>query len=76
MHGMIGLSAPSGTRQNDSNQMRWWALAVIDLCLLVVTLDNTILNVALPTISRQLGATGSQLQWMVDATSSSLLGCC
>jgi len=47
--------------------MRWWALAVIDLCLLVVTLDNTILNVALPTISRQLGATGSQLQWMVDA---------
>ena len=47
--------------------MRWWALAVIDLCLLVVMLDNTILNVALPTISRQLGATGSQLQWMVDA---------
>jgi EmrB/QacA subfamily drug resistance transporter len=64
---MIGLSASSGTRQKDPNRMRWWALAVIDLCLLVVTLDNTILNVALPTISRQLGATGSQLQWMVDA---------
>jgi EmrB/QacA subfamily drug resistance transporter len=46
---------------------RWWALAVIDLCLLAVTMDNTILNIALPTIARQLGSTGSQLQWMVDA---------
>jgi EmrB/QacA subfamily drug resistance transporter len=42
-------------------------LLVIDLCLLAVTMDNTILNVALPTIARQLGATGAQLQWMVDA---------
>ena len=46
---------------------RWWALAIIDLCLLAITMDNTILNVALPTISRQLNASGSQLQWMVDA---------
>jgi EmrB/QacA subfamily drug resistance transporter len=42
-------------------------LAIIDLCLLAITMDNTILNVALPTISRQLNASGAQLQWMVDA---------
>ena len=35
--------------------------------LLVITLDNTILNVALPTIVRDLKATNSQLQWMVDS---------
>jgi EmrB/QacA subfamily drug resistance transporter len=46
---------------------RWWALVIIDLCLLAITMDNTILNVALPTIARELGATGSQLQWIVDA---------
>jgi EmrB/QacA subfamily drug resistance transporter len=58
-----------GSRPNAGEPIgrRWWALAVIDLCLLLTTLDNTILNVALPTISRQLGATGAQLQWMVDA---------
>jgi EmrB/QacA subfamily drug resistance transporter len=33
----------------------------------VLAMDNTILNVALPTLAQDLGATGSQLQWMVDA---------
>ncbi len=35
--------------------------------MLVIVLDNTILNVALPSIVRDLGATTSQLQWTVDA---------
>ena len=67
MHGTIGAGKRAEAKPEDEFPMRWWALAVIDLCLLIVTLDNTILNVALPTISRQLGATGAQLQWMVDA---------
>jgi len=46
---------------------RWLALAVLCLSLLIVTLDNTVLNVALPTLVRDLGATSSQLQWIVDA---------
>ena len=37
------------------------------LCLIVIGVDNTILNVALPSIVRELGASGSQLQWTVDA---------
>ncbi|HET8911506.1 MAG TPA: MFS transporter [Ktedonobacteraceae bacterium] len=46
---------------------RWWAFAALSLCLLVISLDNTILNVALPTLARDLSATASQQQWMVDA---------
>jgi EmrB/QacA subfamily drug resistance transporter len=40
---------------------------VLSLSLVIIGLDNTILNVALPTLVRELGATASQLQWMVDA---------
>jgi EmrB/QacA subfamily drug resistance transporter len=46
---------------------RWWILGVLCLSLLVIGLDNTILNVALPTLVRKLHATNSQLQWMVDS---------
>jgi EmrB/QacA subfamily drug resistance transporter len=46
---------------------RWLALGVLCLSLLIVTLDNTVLNVALPTLVRDLGATSTDLQWIVDA---------
>jgi EmrB/QacA subfamily drug resistance transporter len=46
---------------------RWWALAVLCLSLIIIGLDNTILNVALPTMQRELNATGSELQWIVDS---------
>jgi EmrB/QacA subfamily drug resistance transporter len=42
-------------------------LAVLCVSLLIVTLDNTVLNVVLPTLVRDLDATSSQLQWIVDA---------
>src|ERR1700712_5395357 len=45
---------------------RWWALGVLCLSLVLITLDNTVLNVALPTLSRDLHASTSQLQWIVD----------
>src|SRR5947208_1245966 len=47
-------------------ERRWWILGVLCLSLLVIGLDNTILNVALPTLVRDLGASTSQLQWIVD----------
>src|SRR5918996_1205965 len=46
---------------------RWWALLVLCLSLVVIGMDNTILNVALPTLARDLRASASELQWMVDA---------
>jgi EmrB/QacA subfamily drug resistance transporter len=42
-------------------------LAICCMSILLVSLDNTIVNVALPTIHRDLGASLSQLQWTVDA---------
>lgn len=47
-------------------ERRWIGLGVLCLSLLVVGLDNTILNVALPSLADDLGATTSQLQWIVD----------
>lgn len=46
---------------------RWGTLAVLCLSLVVIGLDNTILNVALPTLVRDLHASASDLQWMVDS---------
>lgn len=46
---------------------RWWTLAVLVLSLVIIGLDNTILNVALPTLQEEFGATAAELQWMVDA---------
>jgi EmrB/QacA subfamily drug resistance transporter len=53
--------------QSQVHARRWWILGVLILSLFTATLDNTILNVALPTIARDLSATTSQLQWMVDS---------
>ncbi|ATL32850.1 MFS transporter [Streptomyces formicae] len=52
-----------------SNQetRKWWALAAIGVSLLTVGVDATILNVALPTVSADLNASTSELQWVVDA---------
>jgi EmrB/QacA subfamily drug resistance transporter len=50
-----------------THERRWWTLIVLSLSLLVISLDNTILNVALPTIERDLHATSGQLEWIVAA---------
>ena len=46
---------------------RWKTLAVLSLSLLIIGLDNTVLNVALPTLQTHFSASGSTLQWIVDA---------
>src|SRR5215212_2305301 len=46
---------------------RWRTLAVLALSLLIIGLDNTILNVALPTLQEEFDASASTLQWMVDS---------
>jgi EmrB/QacA subfamily drug resistance transporter len=45
----------------------WRVLAVLCLAVFVINLDGTIVNVALPTLVRELGASTSRLQWVVDA---------
>ena len=46
---------------------RWWVLATMIACVLMVIMGNTILNVALPTLQRELSATQGELQWAIDA---------
>jgi EmrB/QacA subfamily drug resistance transporter len=46
---------------------RWLALGVLCASLLAIVIDNTIVNVALPTLVRDLRADVSELQWVVDA---------
>ena len=47
-------------------QRRWWTLGVLCLSLVMIIVGNTVLNVALPTLIREIDASSSQLQWMVD----------
>jgi EmrB/QacA subfamily drug resistance transporter len=56
-----------GHVEEKAHERRWWILAVLCFSLLVIVLDNSILNVAIPTIIRDLNATNSQLQWIVDS---------
>jgi EmrB/QacA subfamily drug resistance transporter len=53
--------------QARAEDRRWLILGVLCFSLLVIVLDNSIMNVALPSIVRELDATNTQLQWMVDA---------
>jgi EmrB/QacA subfamily drug resistance transporter len=66
------VRAPRGAA--DATQRRWWILAVLCLSVLLVVVDNTIVNVALPTMSRQLSASTGSLQWIVDAYTLTFAG--
>jgi EmrB/QacA subfamily drug resistance transporter len=55
------------TLESSVHRRRWAILAVLCLSLILVVVNNTIVNVALPTISRELSASTRQLQWIVDA---------
>ena len=46
---------------------RWWTLATLCLSLVIIVMDNTILNVAIPSLMEDLHATNSQIQWIIDA---------
>jgi EmrB/QacA subfamily drug resistance transporter len=47
--------------------LRWWALAVVSLCRLIVMLDMTIVNIALPWTQQELHLSDSDRQWVVTA---------
>jgi EmrB/QacA subfamily drug resistance transporter len=49
------------------HERRWAILGVLCVSLLIIVMDNTILNVAIPSLIRDLGATNSEIQWIVDA---------
>jgi EmrB/QacA subfamily drug resistance transporter len=61
------LTAPAGSPAAERDPRRWIVLGVMCLSLLLIVMDNTIVNVALPTLQRDLGASTSELQWIVDS---------
>lgn len=64
----VSVSAqPDWMTSGEGHPRRWSILAVVVISLLVVVLDNTVLNIALPTIQNDLGATQGQLVWAVDS---------
>ncbi|HEY0519659.1 MAG TPA: MFS transporter, partial [Ilumatobacteraceae bacterium] len=54
-------------QRHDRPRSQWSILAVLCATVFIIVVDGTIVNVALPTFVRELGATTSQLQWIVDA---------
>lgn len=74
----MASTAPTRTEKRSTHVSNWrpgeepdprrfLSLSVLCLSLLMVVLGNTVLNIALPTLVRELRATDQQLQWMVDA---------
>src|SRR5271166_4586852 len=64
MTAVMGPATQSGGGQHSH---RWPALVVVCISALIINIDNTILNVALPSLVRVLHATSSELQWIVDS---------
>src|SRR6266536_2207875 len=59
---------PNGSRTRErAYQRRWWIPAALSLSLLIIIIDDTIINVAVPTLQRELGASATALQWIVDS---------
>ena len=55
-----GSASPSGSRH-------WWILAVLSLTQLLLVLDSTVMNVALPSVQADLGFSSADRQWVVTA---------
>jgi EmrB/QacA subfamily drug resistance transporter len=71
---MTATAPPSASIPLTAYKRRWYTLGVLCLSLLVIVVDLTIVNVALPTLARQLNASTGGLQWIVDAYTLTFAG--
>ena len=72
---MPALAAiPHSVEEIRTSPTRWLVLAVMSLGIFLILVDNTIVNTALPAISRELGASTSTLQWVIDSYTLVLAG--
>ncbi len=69
-----GAAGPKAGAEAVAHPRRWWALGVLSASLLALTVQDTIVTVALPTLARELSASASQLQWIVEAYILALAG--
>jgi DHA2 family multidrug resistance protein-like MFS transporter len=65
------MTRSAGTRdgQQEKGSRKWWILSVLCISVLLVAIDNTIVNVALPTLNKRINASTADLQWIVTAYS-------
>lgn len=61
------MSPDSWSTSGEGHPRRWAILGVLVVSLLIVVLDNTVLNIALPTIQKDLKASPAQLVWSIDS---------
>ncbi len=61
------MNTPASSLTAVSNHRRWMALVVVCLAQLMIVLDTTIVNVALPVIQRELHFTQGNLTWVINA---------
>ena len=61
------MSPDSWATSGEGHPKRWAILGVLVVSLLIVVLDNTVLNIALPTIQKDLSASPAQLVWSIDS---------
>ncbi|MFJ4183007.1 MFS transporter, partial [Streptomyces sp. NPDC089733] len=66
---MTATAAEQNNLSSPSHPQRWLILGVICLAQLTVLLDNTVLNVAIPSLTRELDASTADVQWMINAYS-------
>ncbi len=56
-----------GSSGSRIQKLRWWTLAVLSATMVIAAIDETILNVAIPSLQRDLGASSTALQWMINS---------
>ncbi|MEV7771475.1 MFS transporter [Kitasatospora sp. NPDC086791] len=61
------MTAQTATGHERADSRRWWALAVIAVAQLMIVLDITIVNIALPSAQRDLGISDADRQWVITA---------
>lgn len=62
-----GTRTGAGPEPSASSTKKWWILAVVALAQLMVVLDATIVNIALPSAQADLGFSDGNRQWIVTA---------
>ena len=63
---VAGVEAASDRATTSRGNRKWWALSAVCLGCLAVGVDGTVLSVALPTLSKALNASESDLQWFMS----------
>ena len=63
----VAPSQPPASERQSAYARRWWVLGVVGLAQLMIVLDATIVNIALPSAQRDLGFADSDRQWIVTA---------